>query len=221
MKLLKWMSKLILQTTFIIVLCTATTFTAIQVYVNELLKQFNMSAAIKPVMPSDLFHGWSDRFTAFASRKPPEKPSITTGSSAVSAPVESTAKQPEPQEQNTPREQQGKSTEQSAPTDAVAVWSQTSASGDGLKKQDALEQHKRVVVTGEEVSKLKETMSSEDKLRLFTLLANRLPQTEMQNISKIAEDGITTSEMKELEQIVKQYLQSDEYNELMSIINKY
>ncbi|WP_248929302.1 hypothetical protein [Paenibacillus hamazuiensis] len=234
MKLLKWMSKLIVQSCLIVFLCVITTFTAIQLYVDELLRQFNLGASIQPVKPADLLGRWGEQLAAMAGGKAPVPPGkeVNGGGTAdkregkQSAPVSGI---PNPEEAQ--RKPQGaengtvpSGTEKPAPDDAVAVWSQVSGSesgSDGLKNRDASEESKRVVVSSDDVAKKKDAISSEDKMRLFSLLVSRLPQTELQNISKLAEDGLTESELKELERIVNSYLKPDEYAELMAILNKY
>lgn len=76
----------------------------------------------------------------------------------------------------------------------------------------------RVVVSGEEFTKKKEQLSNDDKNQIFKLLLTRVPQTEIQRISSMMEDGITASELTEIERILKNYLKPEEYSQLLGMI---
>lgn len=127
------------------------------------------------------------------------------------------------------------STGKKPPEDAVAVFGhqngQSSGSGSGLS-QDAVagsgsssglgsagtEDSKRIVVSGEEFTKKKEQLSNEEKNKIFNMLVTRVPQTEMQTISRLMEDGITAAELKQIEQLLQTYLKPEEYTQLLGMI---
>lgn len=112
--------------------------------------------------------------------------------------------------------------------DALPVWSQSgqqqAAQGQtsGEKKaDDAAEQKKKVVVTTEQFQKTKDKLSNDDKMKIFSLLVTKLPQGELQNISRLVEDGITAEELAQVEGIVEEHLTSSEYKQLLTILEKY
>ncbi|NOU94737.1 hypothetical protein GC093_16135 [Paenibacillus sp. LMG 31456] len=78
----------------------------------------------------------------------------------------------------------------------------------------------KVVVSGEEFTKKKEQLSTNDKTKIFNLLVKRVPQNEMQHISKLMEDGITGSELKEIERVLQAYMKPEEYSQLLSLIKQ-
>jgi len=220
-KVLKWATKLIVQTCLIGIICSFATLTTIQWYVGELLKQFHLAEQVNAVKPSDLLGRWSQGIAGIVLGKADSKKDQENENPAATQSGE-TNRQSEPAVHDDNNSSSGKDASASEHDDAVAVWNQTSGAGaDGLKTEDAFEQNKKVVISSEDVAKKKDAISNEDKMKLFALLANRLPQSEMQHISKIAEDGITASEIKELERIVSTYLKPEEYAQLMEILHKY
>jgi len=126
-----------------------------------------------------------------------------------------------------PSVKDGTSADKNPPEDAIAVFGHQSgqsgagaagSSGSGLSGSEASDADRRVVVSGEDFTKKKEQLSNEDKNKIFNLLVSRIPQDEMQRISRLMEDGITASELKEIEQVLQKYLKQDEYNQLLGMI---
>ncbi|MDF2960348.1 MAG: hypothetical protein K0S39_2083 [Paenibacillus sp.] len=78
----------------------------------------------------------------------------------------------------------------------------------------------KIVVSGEEFTKKKEQLSTDAKNKIFNLMVKRVPQTEMQNISKLIEAGITASELKEIEQLLQKHLKPEEYSQLLGLIQQ-
>lgn len=102
-------------------------------------------------------------------------------------------------------------------TDAIAVWGQTSHESDQV--QDAIGQFESMIMSEEQFMSKRDSLSNEEKLRVFSLLVSKLPQAELQMISEAVEGGITAEELENVESIVKQFLSEDEYDELLQIIN--
>ncbi len=73
----------------------------------------------------------------------------------------------------------------------------------------------------EDFAKKKEALSSDDKMKIFSLVVAKLPQTEVQTLSAILEDGITTQELDEVNATLKKYLSDKELSQLTAILNKY
>ncbi|MFE5322321.1 hypothetical protein ACFQ88_26955 [Paenibacillus sp. NPDC056579] len=127
----------------------------------------------------------------------------------------------------------GSSTGKKPPEDAVAVFGHQSGqeSGSGISKDavagsgassgagsSAAEESKRIVVSGEEFTKKKDQLSGDEKNKIFNMLVTRVPQAEMQTISRLMEDGITAAELKQIEQLLQTYLKPEEYSQLLTMI---
>lgn len=117
----------------------------------------------------------------------------------------------------------GKSRDSEGMADALPVFGQ---SGGGRQDSQVSgtqsgEQDKKTVVSADNLTSTKDKMSNEDKMKLFSLLVSKLPPSEVQNISKLMEDGITQKELEELDSIVKKYMTTDEYNQMVVILEKY
>jgi hypothetical protein len=76
-------------------------------------------------------------------------------------------------------------------------------------------------MTSEELTEVKQQMSSEDKEKLFALLMSKLPQETWQTISEYVENGLTEQELTDIQQIMAQHLDKQEYEQMMSILKKY
>ncbi|GAB2716964.1 hypothetical protein ACFQWB_14405 [Paenibacillus thermoaerophilus] len=120
--------------------------------------------------------------------------------------------------------------EEDAPADAVAVWGsvsgETGAEGQGGDAEDAEtgwteSGESGMLMSTEQFQSARDLMSPDDRMRVFSLLANRLKPEELMTISGFVEDGITLEEYRELERIVKNRLQPEEFRELQEIIGRY
>jgi hypothetical protein len=110
-----------------------------------------------------------------------------------------------------------------APEDSMPVLKQISGAGDqSAADQTAAEQkQKSLMMSAEEFTKKKNSLSETDKVKIFSLLAARLPPDQLQQISTYVEDGITAEEWQAIQNIVGTYLSADEYKQLEDIIAKY
>ncbi|WP_409343652.1 hypothetical protein [Paenibacillus sp. MBLB4367] len=101
------------------------------------------------------------------------------------------------------------------PDNALPVFGQATESG-----SDALDK-KKLVMTADQFNQKRELLSDADKMRIFTLLLTRLPETELQRFSQMVEDGISSNDINELDTSIQKYLKPGEYDELMDILKKY
>ncbi|PYI52408.1 hypothetical protein [Paenibacillus flagellatus] len=120
---------------------------------------------------------------------------------------------PQAGKESVPQPDTGKTVTTPPQDDAVAAWSQT-GTGEAAKKE-------KVVMSEEQFLTKRDKLSEEDKSAVFSMLVSRLPQEQVQHLSTMIEDGITSSELEEMKKIVEQYVQPDEYAKLMDIVNKY
>ncbi|WP_379156023.1 hypothetical protein [Paenibacillus sp. sgz5001063] len=98
-----------------------------------------------------------------------------------------------------------KTVEEDAPKDALPVMGEASS-------------EQELVMTPEAMLNLKENLPADDKTNIFNILMAKLPQEEMQKISKAMEDGLTESEVQELQQVIGKYVDPEEYETLMKML---
>jgi hypothetical protein len=220
MKLIKWLSKLLISTILISSLSAFIMGYVINLYVNEIVRQLQLPGIANKIKFSDILSRLSEdlNISKPASKQVSEgkKDQMTVTDSVSGNPITpgnidgtiaggSAALSPSPD------------TNGSAKDDSVAVLGQThseSSSSSGTQKQD-------MIISTEEFAKKKDSLSSEDKMKIFSLVLNKLPQDEVQHLSALLEDGITTEELKEVNQVLQKYLRPEEYKQLLSILNHY
>jgi hypothetical protein len=106
--------------------------------------------------------------------------------------------------------------------DALPVFGHSNAGSQSQSQQSGSgAEEKKTVVSSEHVSSTKDNMTNDDKMKLFSLLVSKLPPAEVQNISKLMEDGITQQELVEMNAIVQKYMSEDEYKQMVAILEKY
>lgn len=86
--------------------------------------------------------------------------------------------------------------------------------------QEVWKQERKVIISAEDVSRIRDEMSDEDKMRLFSLLAYKLPESEVQKISTMMERGLTEEEALEIQDRLKLYLTEQEYEELLTLLTQ-
>ncbi|MBD2860694.1 hypothetical protein [Paenibacillus oceani] len=203
MKFFGWLGKVLVAAVVAASISVVTTFYVVQHYVQELMKPF------QAVLPEKQL-GLSE----FVAKLWTESNIVGQGGTQ------------QDREENAPKFQTGTSTSPDTstktgtgtgttppPDDAVAVWSRS-----GSKEAS---QKDKVVMSAEQFQTKREKLSEEDKTTVFSLLISRLPQEELQQLSAMMEDGITSAELAEIEKIVENYLKPDEFEKLIGIVNKY
>lgn len=84
-----------------------------------------------------------------------------------------------------------------------------------------MDMEEQIIISAEEFNQKKDAISSEDKMRIFTLLFTKVPQDDIQHLSLLLEDGLTEEEMAGVQEVLKAYLEPAEIEELNQIIEKY
>ncbi|CAK4844816.1 unnamed protein product [Aphanomyces euteiches] len=191
-----------------------------------------MSASLNILKPSSANNQASGKTSELvkSTEQPTEEPSLQTLAdpeptdtdipSAVdssTSPSGSLSPQP-PKPTATPAKADSKGVN-GAPDDSVSVWKQSS----DANKQEASknDKQKELVMSADEFSKKKDQIDEADKIKIFTLLAARLPQTEFQQLSTYVEDGVTEEEWVDIQKIVEKYLKPEEYKELQDLLANY
>jgi hypothetical protein len=223
LKLAGWVAKIVVGAALVSAICVYTTWYAVNLYIGQIMKQFHLQASLPSFELSDFV-------AAMVKPSPTEAPAgagagATAGSGAGAKSAETPAKQPVPAGNEYQDVQQAppKTVDQTAPPeDAIAVWGQVStnqqSTGGSIGQQVERE---RVVLSAADFQKKKDLISNEDKLKIFTLVMNRIPAEDVQALSEYVENGITDEEVRKIEELVKTRLKPEEYEQILSIINKY
>lgn len=106
----------------------------------------------------------------------------------------------------------------SNPLDAVAAAGRLSTS---LEQGNSSAESQKLIVTPSDLAKKKDSMSAQDKQRVLSILAAKVPQQDMDKISFLMEDGITADKLNQIQALLQKSLKPEEYKELVSIIQKY
>lgn len=241
MKLFGWLSKLLISTVLISTLSVLTTGFVVNLYVEEIFRQYQLPGLGKKVQFSDIAARLSEELNiskpkgGMAASSNGNQSATSESSSGLDAGRNATTNSGKNSNLNPPAPANSPSSPSPAPAnqanpskpteaapdsskdDAVAVWGQVQQeSGSSETKAQ-----KDMVISTEEFAKKKDLLTSEDKMKIFSLVVNKLPQDEVQHLSAILEDGITAVEMKEVDQILQKYLSKEEYKQLFDILNKY
>lgn len=220
MKVLAWLGKVVISSVLITSITMFTTWYVVNMYVEDIFRQYQIPALGKKI-----------QFGEFAARLADDLNIVMRRDGGKqAAPAESPAPTPTPT-QPVPSPSPSASVPSSGSTDPLSSDAGNGAS-QGVKDDDAVavmgrvsndadEQKKEVVMSTEDFAKKKEALSSDDKMKIFSLVVAKLPQDEVQHLSVMLENGITNDEMKQVNDTLKKYLNDTEFKQLTDILNKY
>ncbi|OCT16425.1 hypothetical protein A8709_03070 [Paenibacillus pectinilyticus] len=224
MKLVKWLGKIVIGTVLITSITMFTTWYVVNMYVEDIFRQYQLPAMGKKIQFGEFASRLAGELnivrgkdggkqTALGNNSSPA-PSATPSSNPSGA-VSSPSPSPNPNDQqpvNGISSSGGIGTLPSGQDDAIPVM--------GSARTEESEK-KELVMSTEDFAKKKEALSSDDKMKIFSLVVSKLPQDEVQKLSTILEDGITTQELDQVNTTLKKYLSDKEMTQLMDILNKY
>lgn len=227
MKLLTWLSKIVVGTVLITTISMFTTWYVVNMYVEDIFRQYQLPAMGKKIQFGEFTSRLAEELNigkgkdggkkAALEGTPAPKPSPSpssnpSGSFPSPSPSPSSNDQP-PIGSVGSSGNGGGGTSIGTQDDAVAVM------GSSIQTEDS--EKKELVMSTEDFSKKKEALSSDDKMKIFSLVVAKLPQDEVQKLSAILEDGITTQELDQVNTTLKKYLSDKELKQLTDILNKY
>ncbi|MDD9270821.1 hypothetical protein ACFPES_27560 [Paenibacillus sp. GCM10023248] len=217
MKVLTWLGKIIISSVLITSITMFTTWYVVNMYVEDIFRQYQIPALGKKIQFGEFAARLADDLNIVMRRDggkqaaPAESPAPTqpapSPSPSGSVPSSGTA------DRVSPETESGSGASRGAEDDAVAVMGRVSS--------EANEQDKQIVMSTEDFAKKKEALSSDDKMKIFSLVVAKLPQDEVQHLSVLLENGITNDELKQVNDTLKKYLNETEYKQLTDILNKY
>src|SRR5690606_31881877 len=75
-----------------------------------------------------------------------------------------------------------------------------------------------LVMSAEQFNDRRKNLTEAERLEIFALFFNKLPQEELQHLSQLLEDGITAEEAGTILQVMNTYLEQNEVDRLLSIL---
>ncbi|SDO53237.1 hypothetical protein SAMN04487897_11641 [Paenibacillus sp. yr247] len=220
MKLITWLSKIVIGTVLITSITMFTTWYVVNMYVEDIFRQYQIPALGKKIQFSEFAARLAGELNIVMRRDGGNQAAqvqTPTPSKPVPNPSPSGSLPNRGSNDQLPtggmRSDTGADTSQGVKDDAVAVM--------GRSQSDANEQKKELVMSTEDFAKKKEALSSDDKMKIFSLVVAKLPQSEVQHLSVLLENGITTDELKQVNDTLKKYLSDKELKQLTDILGKY
>ncbi len=227
MRMLGWMSRLLLTTLLASTVSMLSTWTVIQLYVERVLEAYELPSAELDVKFSDFLaqavRQWPNHSVSRDTpglRDEVNRILVHDQTEVSQEPDYPEANEREDQEKSVQGDAEGErngdtEVEQGRP-DAVAVW------GSGIVEEADSEQGQdRLYISAQEFNEKREKLSDEDKWTIFTLVMSKLPKEELQAISAYMENGITEAEMEELLTIMETYLDEADMDQLLEIMSNY
>ncbi|GAB6927936.1 hypothetical protein JCM10914A_19190 [Paenibacillus sp. JCM 10914] len=205
MKLMKSLLKISLTAVLVSTLTIVTTGVVVNAYIQSILASFNIQLetqmGVGGIMKSMFGMGNAPDTEA----NPPE--------GLDSKPLRDVTTE---DEANSPQGAEEKSSPSEPPDDSLPVMGSVNTDdSEGASLED-----QAIVMTPSDIVDRKGSLSLEDKEEIFTILMNKLPQTEMQKISEAMEDGLTAAELAEIEQGISNYLNPDEFDKLITMLKE-
>ena len=225
-KWLQWTAKLMIGTMLISGLTLCFTWLTIRTYVDKLLTAYQID--VPDTGLADLF-GFGGSKNAADGTLPtalPEAsaPSPGTGAagatpSATPANADITGASPSPGSSGSPGSALGGAEEGGGPGASPGAEGQKdrvqSLGSAGTSSAGA-----SLAMTSQQLVDLKERMSETDKAQMIALLT-KMPESVLQQLTALLEDGLTAAELARMKEESLRYLSQAEYGQLLNILNKY
>lgn len=202
MKLLSSTIKLVMIAIVVSIISMMTTFAMVNIYADKLLQQFDLGFQDANVSLNELM----SEITGQPSTESQPKITITDTDDNKETVEEAETESVEVWSQQI----------ETGAAEAVEVWNQQAESQ--LEQEQQMEQ---LLISMEDFNRLKDQLSDEDKMKVFSLAISNIPPQQIHAFSHILENGITEQELQDLDEMLRQYLDTDDYLMLMSIISKY
>ncbi|MGG4102335.1 hypothetical protein AAXB25_00285 [Paenibacillus lautus] len=217
MKWMKWLLKVSLTAILVSTLTIVTTGIVVNAYIQSVLSSFNIqleteSMGVGGIMKSMLGMGSGTKPDAGSVN------AVKDNESASGAGSETKGEAKENEE--TSSDPSGTTGE--PPADEEAPDNSLPVMGTNTTEQpdDSSLEDQEIVMTPGEIVDRKDSLPTEEKEEIFTMLMNKLPQSEMQKISEAMEDGLTAAELADIEQGISKYLNAEEFDKLITMLKE-
>ncbi|RAR43728.1 hypothetical protein [Paenibacillus sp. MDMC362] len=228
MKWTKWLLKVSLTAILVSTLTIVTTGIVVNAYIQSVLSSFNIQLETEPmgvggIMKSMLGMGSGTKpdvgsVTPAEDNNRAEDKNVTTDEPTSGSGLDRNGEAQEDNEANSnPAGMTGEPpTDEEAPDNSLPVMGTNTTEQPG----DSSLEDQEIVMTPGEIVDRKDSLRTEEKEEIFTLLMNKLPQSEMQKISAAMEDGLTAAELADIEQGISKYLNAEEFDKLITMLKE-
>ncbi|MBT2764576.1 hypothetical protein [Paenibacillus sp. ISL-20] len=228
MKWMKWLLKVSLTAILVSTLTIVTTGIVVNAYIQSVLSSFNIqleteSMGVGGIMKSMLGMGSGikpDVGSVNAVKDNESAEDKGTESNEPASGVGSETKGEAKEDEETSSDPSGTTGE--PPADEEAPDNSLPVMGTNTTEQpdDSSLEDQEIVMTPGEIVDRKDSLPTEEKEEIFTMLMNKLPQSEMQKISEAMEDGLTAAELADIEQGISKYLNAEEFDKLITMLKE-
>lgn len=197
MSWLKWLAKVAGSAIVVSLITLVMTWYVVSLVVTNIFQQLQLPANMIPQVQ------FSDVLTGIFQKPQTERTKSNEVKPTENKPTESKP----PLEQSTVPK--GSTEVMASPVpgndEAVEVWKQN---------------EDQVVLDREALGKLKDGISTEDKMTIFNIISTKVPEDDIQKISILIENGVTAEGLEQIQEILQNRLEPQEYQELMGILAK-
>ncbi|MEC0307639.1 hypothetical protein P4H67_12875 [Paenibacillus lautus] len=228
MKWTKWLLKISLTAILVSMLTIVTTGIVVNAYIQSVLSSFNIQLETEPMgvggIVKSMFGMGSgpksdiDSVNAAKDNNQAEDKDAASDEPATGAGSDRNGGAQEDNEANSnPAGTTDESpADEEAPDNSLPVMGTNTTE---LPDESSLEDQEIVMTPGEIVDR-KDSLPTQEKEEIFTMLMNKLPQSEMQKISEAMEDGLTAAELTDIEQGISKYLNAEEFDKLITMLKE-
>ncbi|MEC0254049.1 hypothetical protein [Paenibacillus lautus] len=228
MKWTKWLLKISLTAILVSTLTIVTTGIVVNAYIQSVLSSFNIQLETEPMgvggIVKSMFGMGSgpksdiDSVNAAKDNNQAEDKDAASDEPATGAGSDRNGGAQEDNEANSnPAGTTDESpADEEAPDNSLPVMGTNTTE---LPDESSLEDQEIVMTPGEIVDR-KDSLPTQEKEEIFTMLMNKLPQSEMQKISEAMEDGLTAAELADIEQGISKYLNAEEFDKLITMLKE-
>ncbi|MCI1776707.1 hypothetical protein ACI2LM_10110 [Paenibacillus lautus] len=228
MKWMKWLLKISLTAILVSTLTIVTTGIVVNAYIQSVLSSFNIQLEAEPmgvggIVKSMLGVGSGTKPDAGSVNAAKDNPQLgedqgaadNEPGSAAGTETNGGAKEDEATSSGPTGTSGETSNDEEAPDNSLPVMGTNTTESGGSSLED-----QEIVMTPGDIVDRKDRLPTEEKEEIFTMLMNKLPQSEMQKISEAMEDGLTAAELAEIEQGISKYLNPEEFDKLITMLKE-
>ncbi|WP_098749579.1 hypothetical protein [Paenibacillus sp. EZ-K15] len=229
MKWTKWLLKISLTAILVSTLTIVTTGIVVNAYIQSVLSSFNIQLETEPmgvggIMKSMLGMGSGTKPDAGSVNAAKDNSQLEEDQgSADDEPASGAGSETNGGTKEDEETSSGSSgTSGETPNDEEAPDNSLPVMGTNTTQQpdDSSLEDQEIVMTPGEIVDRKDSLPTEEKEEIFTMLMNKLPQSEMQKISEAMEDGLTAAELADIEQGISKYLNAEEFDKLITMLKE-
>jgi hypothetical protein len=204
MKMIGWLSKLIITAILLSTMSVMTTIYIVDQYVQTVLERFQLTDVERPPLRIGGLLQQTSPSLGDESKNEADAVEVTEKDTAAA----------EQQSQDRLEQQRQQDPQVELPSEGQNMTEATPVFGGSIQSNS-------LVMTPDEFNEKRKNLSDEDKMMIFSIMMNKLPQAELQKLSEWLEDGITEEELTQVEEVINAYLEQADIDKLLSILNRY